>query len=273
MANQLRIQPTRPQGIGVVLDTAFQLYKASLPVVWPISLLLTIVGLPSTLYWMLGDQALPARGGLGVRFGFGFDALDPLGSSIGLISSLLSLWVMGALCLKQRAVGVDESLGLGAALKMALRRLPVLFAATILVVLAVAAGVLLLVVPGLILSVSLAMYMVLLLFENRGALDSVTGSHRLVWGNWWRSSVIFAVALVLIMVIFVAVGVVAGIVTPFVGSASEDIVIVSELVGTTVFNVLLMPFITAVMIALYWDLKLRKEGADLAARVNALNTA
>jgi hypothetical protein len=37
--------------------------------------------------------------------------------------------------------------------------------------------------------------------------------------------------------------------------------------------VLLMPFITSVMIALYWDLKLRKEGADLVARVNALNLA
>jgi hypothetical protein len=33
------------------------------------------------------------------------------------------------------------------------------------------------------------------------------------------------------------------------------------------------PFSTAVMIALYWDLKLRKEGGDLAARVNALSAA
>ena len=34
-----------------------------------------------------------------------------------------------------------------------------------------------------------------------------------------------------------------------------------------------MPFFSAMLIAVYWDLKLRKEGGDLAARVGALNAA
>ena len=33
------------------------------------------------------------------------------------------------------------------------------------------------------------------------------------------------------------------------------------------------PFYAAMIMALYWDLKLRKEGGDLAARVGALGTA
>ncbi|HEY0940215.1 MAG TPA: hypothetical protein VGE08_08975 [Steroidobacter sp.] len=273
--SQPRIQPTQPQGIGGVLDTAFQLYKASFAFVWPISLLLAIVGMPPTLYWMFSGAQLPETGGVSVSIGagLGFDPGDPLGSIIGLISGILTMWTMSALYLKQRAVGVDESLSIGDALKRALQRLPALVGASILFVLAVVIGLVLLLLPGLILMVSLMMYMALLLFENKGAVESLTGSHKLVWGNWWRSTAILTVALILVIVIFIALGVVAAIVAPFAGLIMEDIVMVGELVFNAVFNVLLMPFFTAVMIALYWDLKLRKEGGDLAARVNALNAA
>lgn len=274
----MAIQPTHPQGVGGVLDTAFQLYKASLAVVWPISLLLALVGMPPTVYWMISGRPVPDAGSIGANVGFtmGFDPADPAGSIIGLISGVLTMWTMSALYLKQRAVGVDEQLGIGEALKMALRRLGPLVGASVLFILAVVVGLVLLIVPGLILMVSLMMYMALLLFEGRGAVDSLTASHKLVWGNWWRSSAILTVALILVIVIFIALGVVAVIVAPFAGLAMEDVMmvgLVSELVFNAAFNVFLMPFFTAVMIALYWDLKLRKEGGDLAARVNALNAA
>ena len=274
----MTIQPSQPQGVGGVLDTAFQLYKSSLAVVWPISLLLAVVGMPPTLYWMSSGRPLPDARSVGANVGFsmGFDPADPVGSIIGLISGILTMWAMSALYLKQRAAGVDESLSVGDALKIALRRLGPLVGASVLFVLAVIVGLILLLVPGLILMVSLMMYMALLLFEDKGAVDSLTGSHKLVWGNWWRSSAILTVALILVIVIFIALGVVAVILAPFAGLAMADIVmvtLVSELVFNAAFNVFLMPFFTAVMIALYWDLKLRKEGGDLAARVNALNAA
>lgn len=275
---QPAIRPSQPQGIGGVLDTAFQLYKASLGAVWPISLLLALAGMPPTLYRMIGGQSVPEIDSVGASVGFnlGFNPADPVGSVVGLLSAILTMWTMSALYLKQRAVGTGEQFGIGAALQAALKRLGPLFVASILFLLAVLIGLLLLVVPGLILMVSLMMYMPLLLFENKGALDSLTGSHKLVWGNWWRSSAILAVALILVMVIFVAVIVVVAVAAPFLGLAMEDVTMVTlitELVFNAAFNVFLMPFITAVMIALYWDLKLRKEGGDLAARVNALNPA
>ncbi|MDY6947180.1 MAG: hypothetical protein SXG53_15800 [Pseudomonadota bacterium] len=274
----MSIQPSQPQGIGGVLDTAFQLYKSSLAAVWPISLLLAVVGMPPTLYWMFSGRPPPDAGSIGANVGLnmGFDAADPMGSIIGILSAILTMWTMSALYLKQRAVGVDEQLGLGEALQIALKRLAPLVGASILFVLAVVVGLILLLVPGLILMVSLMMYMALLLFEDKGAVDSLTGSHKLVWGNWWRSSTILTVALILVIVIFIALGLVAVVVAPFAGLAIEDIVmvgLVSELIFNAAFNLLLMPFFTAVMIALYWDLKLRKEGGDLAARVNALNAA
>jgi hypothetical protein len=272
------LQPRQPQRIGGVLDTAFELYTASIGSVWPISLLLAVAGMPPVLYRMIGARPAGAAEGVGASIGvsLGFNAADPVGSLVGLISAILTMWAMSALYLKQRAVGMGEPLGIGAALKVALKRLGPLFVASILFVLAVALGLVLLVVPGLILMVSLMMYMALLLFENKGVLASLTESHKLVWGNWWRSSAILAVALILLIVIFVAVVVLATIAAPLLGVAVEDaalFLMVTELVFNAGFNVLLMPFITSVMIALYWDLKLRKEGADLVARVNALNPA
>jgi hypothetical protein len=271
----MAIQPNQPQGIGAVLDTAFQLYKASLAAVWPISLLLAIVDMPPTLYRMFSGQPLPDVTGT-PSIEMILSLLDPVSSGIGLISGVLALWVMSALYLKQRAVGVDEPLSVGDALLTALKRLGPVLGATILFVIAVAVGMMLLLVPGLILGVSLMMYVTLLLFENKGAVDSLTGSHKLVWGNWWRTSAILSVAFILILVIFVALSVVAAIIAPFAGLALQDdtmMALGSELIFNAAFNVFLMPFFTAVMIALYWDLKLRKEGGDLAARVNALNAA
>jgi hypothetical protein len=40
-----------------------------------------------------------------------------------------------------------------------------------------------------------------------------------------------------------------------------------------VIQIVLSPFYCALILAIYYDLKVRKEGGDLAARVGALNTA
>lgn len=269
----MAIQPTQPQGVGGVLDTAFQLYKATLGAVWPISLLLAVVGMPPTLYLLFSGAPLPDLESTGFDLSTAFGANDPVSSAIGLISGILTLWVLSALYLKQRAGGVDEALSVGDALKVAVARLAPVLGSTVLFVIAFVVGLILLIVPGLILMVSLMLYMQLVLFEEKGPVEALTASHKLVWGNWWRSTAILTVALILVMVIFMAVGVVAAVAAPFLGIAIEDylmLALVGELVFNALFNLLFMPFFSAVMIALYWDLKLRKEGGDLAARVNAL---
>ncbi len=267
----MAIQPNQPQGIGGVLDTAFQLYKESLGSVWPISLLIAVISVLPGLYFLL----------------FGISTFDPQAIAAGdmsmfrtvlvmvLISVVPSMWAASALLLKQQAIGSDEAMTNGEAFRLALFRLLPLLGATILYGLAVGVGSLLLIVPGLILALSMIMFMPLSVFENKGPIDAVVGSHRLVWGNWWRTCAVFTVAAILLIVLFVAVGFVVAIITPFAGMASDSLIagMVVQLVLNAAVNVLVSPFTSAVMIALYWDLKLRKEGGDLAARVNALSPA
>lgn len=271
----MAIQPTQPQGIGGVLDTAFHLYKSSFSVVWPIALLLAIVNVLPVIYLLFVGMPSFDPTGLGGS-PLGVYADHPMALVIALLSGVLSMWVTGALLLKQYAIGIDEEMSTGSAFQVALTRLLPLLGASILFGLAVVVGMLLLIVPGVILTVSLILYMTLLLFENKGPIESLTGSHKLVWGNWWRSCAVLTLLSILLFVILIALGFVAALVLPFAGLAVADafmIGMVLQAVSNFAFYIFLGPFGSAAFIALYWDLKLRKEGGDLAARVDALSAA
>ncbi len=60
----MAIQPTQPQGVGGVLDTAFQLYKSSLSTVWPIALLTALISLlPSVVSGVRPEGIVGIRSG------------------------------------------------------------------------------------------------------------------------------------------------------------------------------------------------------------------
>lgn len=269
----MAIRPEQPQSIGGVLDTAFTLFKSSIGVVWPICLLLALAGAPPAIY-------LFTKGGAGVlNSSDPFSVLSTMSQpgymGANLLSMILSLWCFGALFLKMHAVGTDTELSVGAALQLSLGRVVPLFFMTILLVIAIILGVLLLIVPGLILTISLLLCWSLLLFENQGPVAALTGSHHLVWGNWWRTAAVLTVGFLIVMVLYAAVGMLVGLLLPLVGGIEDFVMfgLVTSLLVAVLGNVLLTPFYSALLIAVYWDLKLRKQGGDLAARVSALGTA
>ena len=269
----MAIQPDQPQSIGGVLDISFRLYKASIGSVWPLALLMILASSPQTVFTLMqGDT--------------GVDPADPLSALamfkdvrywlVTLLGVVLTLWVVAAIYAKEHAIGVGEELSNGEALQRALGSTIPLVIMTILFALAVAVGMVLLVVPGMILMVSLILGTNLVVIEGNGPLAALTGSHRLVWGNWWRTTAILTVGFVIVIVIYFAVLMLVGIVLPLIGFGSSDpfmfAMITTFLVGA-VINLLVTPYYVALLISIYWDLKLRKEGGDLAARVGALGTA
>jgi hypothetical protein len=270
----MAIQPTQPQGIGGVLDTTFQLYKSSLGLVWPLSLLLALVGAPPSIYLMMkgGGAATDADAALQMMGAM----TDPVYWLINVVTMAATLWVMGAMYLKQQAIGSDQQLSIGEALQASLGRILPLFLMSLLFFIALIIGVILLVIPFFILLVSLMLATGLVMFEDKGPVDALVGSHKLVWGNWWRTAAILTVGGILMFVIYMALALVIGLIMPFVGFGTGDVMmstLVSTVLVSVLLNVVAIPFFSAMLIALYWDLKLRKEGGDLAARVGALNAA
>jgi hypothetical protein len=269
----MSIQPSQPQSIGGVLDTTFQLYKASLVKLIPLSLLMVIASSLQYVYVFARGGANPADplAMLNMMQGWGY-WLSLLGGMIG------STWILSAAYLKIAAIGTGGELGSGAALQASLTRLPALFLMVILFTLALILGTLLLLIPGLILMVSLVLCFPTALFDGKGPVSALTESHRLVWGNWWRTAVMLTVGVIVIVVIYVVAGLIVGIVAPLlvIGGGPEDaalFALVSVMLIVVFMSLLLTPFYISLATAIYWDLKLRKDGGDLAARVGALNPA
>jgi hypothetical protein len=273
----MSIQPAQPQSIGGVLDTTFQLYKASVVKLIPLSVLLSVAEAPTSIYFFTHNP--PDTTDFFAMLNALADLMtNPAFLLVAGVQMILSTWVMSAGYLKVSAIGAGDGLGLGATLLRALKRLPVLVVMIILASIVLTIAFFLLIVPGLILSVSLALCYTLAVLENRGPVEAMTNSHRLVWGNWWRTAAILTVGFIVIIVISMVAGLISGVLTPLLAlsGGAEYVLLVTTIVGWVVgigMNVLLTPFYISLPISIYWDLKLRKDGGDLAARVGALNPA
>ena len=279
----MSIRPAQPQSIGGVLDTTFQLYKASVVKMIPLSVLMSVAEAPTSVFFFTQGGAATSTNPYAV--------LELMGSPtfllVAFVQLILTTWVMSAGYLKEKtgpkrlkvgAIGAGGDLGIGAALQKALTRLPSLVVMIIVVFIALIIALILLIVPFFILTVSLALCYTLVMLEDRGPIEALSESHRLVWGNWWRTAAILTVGFIIIFVISMVAGVITGVLTPLLvlGGGAAYVLLLSTIVGWVVgvgMNVLLAPFYIALPISVYWDLKLRKDGGDLAARVGALNPA
>lgn len=266
----MAIHPSQPQSIGAVLDTTFQLYKASVGRVFALSVLLVIASLPPSIYMLMRLGTSPGDVFAGLAL-----FRDPTYWALYVVSVLGTLAALGALYLKIGAIGTDQEVSIGQALEGGLRKMLPLFLLSILFAIALAVGVVLLIIPGLILMVSLIPSFSIALYEDKGPVQSLRESHRLVWGHWWRTAAVLTIGFIILFVLYMIAGVVAGVVFAF-GVLANDSLLVSTLVNLVVgglMTLLLTPFYISLLITVYWDLKLRKEGGDLVARVGALNPA
>ena len=272
----MSIQPSQPQSIGGVLDTTFQLYKASVVKMIPMMLLTIVAISPLYIYYVylftqIKGSSNPAA------------ALAAVGPGLGywiamVITMLTSQLMVAASAVKMNAIGAGGDTSVVQALQTALPRLPSLVIAALLYPIIVVLSALLLLVPFVILSVSLLLFVATCVFDGKGPISSLTASHRLVWGNWWRTAAILSVGFILLLVLYFVVLVVVGVFAPLagLGAGPDNALLFSVAVGGIVFLLVYLfvtPFYYSLMLALYWDLKLRKDGGDLAARVGALNPA
>jgi hypothetical protein len=269
----MSIQPAQPQSIGGVLDTTFQLYKASVVKLMPLSLLMAIASSPPTIYLLTNG------GNVADPFAMLSMMRSPAYWLTVVASWIATLWMMSAAYLKIGALGTGGELSIGTALQKALTRLPAILLMTLLFGIALLLGFVLLVIPCIILMVSLALCFNTALFGNKGPVEALTESHRLVWGNWWRTLVILSVGFIVVFVIYMAVSLVITALAPLLmlGGGDAESVLLLTLISSLLINLLvslaITPFYIAMLLAIYWDLKLRKDGGDLAARVGALNPA
>lgn len=251
------------QTVGQVLDSGMKLYRHGLGKVFPLTLTYGfIAALPTLVAPMdmseMQNQTSPLET---MKWFFIISAVAGLLSNIFLLATVRMLW--GAAQGKPVTTGV--------ALTTGIRKFPAFFIATILYVVAVIVGMILLIVPGVYLAGQYCMYMIAIVGENRGPLASLSRSRALVAGMWWRTTTVLTVGILIYMVLALAAGFMGGIALSVLGGDERGGVgsILEVLIHALIYA-LAAPVSLAIFVVQFFDLRLRKEGGDLQARLDAV---
>lgn len=152
----------------------------------------------------------------------------------------------------------------GAALMRGARRLHSVLWIGILITLALIPAFIALILPGIWLAVAWSVALAVLLVEGVRGRRALGRSFKLVRGRWWPTFGILIVAYLLILVVQIALG--ALVAAAILGGGTDSVAagaLLSSLVNTIAY-VVTTPLLAAVIAVMYFDLRVRKEGLDLA---------
>ncbi len=294
-------RPTEPRSIGGVLDDGLRLWRDSLAKTWPLALLaqlvvavplLVLASMFPGVVWTAQTRPLTAAGAADAQ------ALLSLFKSPSTWLAYLFMLILSVLCytaivVRIAGVAANSGVSLGGSLASALRLLPRLvmqlllfFVATFVAAIAVAllggigagiAGGSKVVTALMVIFICLAAVFVfgrvffasmVLILDDVGPAQSIGTSWRLTRGYWWRC----AGLLLVLFIIGLVFTLVAGFVSAALGAALGKGLLAagaSQLVSL-LFSSVLGSLYPAVLTAILYDLKLRKQGGDLLGRVDAL---
>jgi hypothetical protein len=272
--------PQRQLSVGEVLDLSFRIYRATLLRCLLFATCGVIAGQLAGIYVLIKGSTM-ARGGGGVT-GMVVQLRDPTFVTLYFVGLVFTLLFYAAVLLRQRAIITG---GTGAdALPAALRRLPALIGLLVLVII----GLCLSFLPGVVAGgalrtllfaaavlvlcyavVAISCAQTILLIDGEGPASSLVRSWRLTTGSFWRLSLIYTVALIILIALYAVIGAIAGFLAAVFAHGDLAMVAAFTQVIGIILGALATPFYAALGLAVLADLKVRKEGADLAQRISA----
>jgi hypothetical protein len=277
------VKPTAPRAIGGVIDDAIKLYRASFRTCLPIALIGSVIT-GSVSYYVI--SSFPALESLRDPAQI-WEMLKPSPLwSWFLLPGLASLLLLGAIIACQNALAAGTGpLSLWQALAASFGRLHWLLLAVLLWLVFIGSAIGIALIPispasrvlGVLAWIVLAIYlwgrlqlwMVALFADDVGTLRALGISWGLIEGHWWRAAMILTVGIFIVAVVSVVFGFVGGLAF-LVHPVDPMSLILDNQVVTAVERVFVTPMIPAVLVAMYYDFKLRREGGDLAARAKSL---
>jgi hypothetical protein len=252
----------RPLSVGEILDTSFSLYRRHFGALATVSLVCT--GLPLVLRLFV-----EAAGGLFAHL--------TLALLYGLSLGALSLIATGATVFIVSESYLGRPLTAREALMRATPYMGRILIAWLLIAVVIFLGSLLIIFPGIILAVGLAVAIPAVVLESgQSASGALSRSWELTRGSRWR---IFGLGITLFVLLYIPVVAISGLVAFLLprGSAaafgpSSTATIVALAIGG-VIQLFIYPLFYCVLTVTYYDLRVRKEGFDLELLASSLQTA
>lgn len=274
----------RPLGVGELIDVALKIWRRHfgtlarivVVIVAPIQILANLIlasVTPDEAFLETDFETEPFGPTTDPTFGdFGpvapeFDGGDVAGFLAGGITALLlpllaSLLASAALL---RAVSVAYLGGRPdwkESLQLAARRMGSLIWLAVLMGVGLIVAFLFLFVPGVWLAVSWSVAFAVLVAEDRGGTQALRRSFGLVRSRWWPTLGALLLGFVLQWIVGFIVGLPLGIIAAISEPGSLTAFLASG-VASIVASVVTTPFLAAVFVLVYFDLRVRKEGFDL----------
>jgi hypothetical protein len=258
----------RPLSVGEIIDVAIKIWRRHLAtlarivfvVVAPVEILSALVA-ASVSTSEIGIETIDATGNTTIDGGA--LAAWMAGMFTAQILSGLAFLISSAAVL--RAVSVAYLGGTPdwrESLRAATSRLGALIWLGFLMFGGLALAAVALILPSIWLGVAWSLAFPVLIAEGQRGSTALSRSFRLVKGRWWPTFGALALAFLFQFFLGLVLGIPLGFVTVFWDSNS-----LATLVLTTVVNVLASvittPFMAAVLVLIYFDLRVRKEGFDL----------
>ncbi len=265
----------RPLSFGEVLDTSFNLFKrnfksaviTSAVIMIPLTVLgsLAAAGLaPSDLSALEDPNVSPE------------EVLSLMGGLFGAIGVGALLQMVGSVLVQAATTRIYSENYRGVkveakdALRYGLSRMLAMVGLTILTSIGTFLGFLFCIIPGVWLYGMWGLAPASLIAEKSGPITALKRSFNLVKGSWWRvfgilvltSLIATVITSVIVTPIQLAFTFGSGFADPAAATLSSGYLAANALIQGLVSTVTL-PFIAAVVVALYYDQRVRKEGYDL----------
>ena len=295
------VKPTAPRSIGGILDDAVRLYRDSFAKAWPLALcaqlalaipLLIIrtqfAALPGAMANPMANPMAAAANSAAAMAVFKSPSiwlsyLAVMLVTIGFYNALLVL-------IDGFAAGKTESFG--RSLSAGFRLLPrtfllflAMFAVALIggVIVGILIGILSIFHVSAVIGILFGAYGAILIYawgraflanialvvEDAGVFSSLGMSWSLIKNHWWRTATVYSIAVIIGIVFYLIIGILSGVVIAVL-HGSVNIAMMASQIISIMGGTVLMSFVPAVLLVTYYDLRLRKGGADLASRVNAL---
>lgn len=256
----LRVGEILDAGIKIYLGNARSLMGLTAVVVVPFQALSALVLLSTTSHSSEVPHGLAAIGSTRASN----HATSLGGSAILDVTGLLIGVLTTAACVKAVSdVYLDQPTGIGVSLRFALRRLASLLWLEIITTVLLIPAFLALLIPGIWLYGAWAVAVPALLIEGCRGWGALRRSFRLVRRRWWAVAGVLLIATVMTSVVSGAIeGVLVAISLTGGAGVLATVLVVSVAAGLSA--VLTRPFQAAVTTVLYYDLRVRHEGYDVA---------
>jgi hypothetical protein len=245
-----------PRGIGEILSTAFEIYKANAQ---NLLMIVAIVVVPLTfISAFIGGVLFAPDTETVTVLGETIETVDTRTASAALIVALVGVVigviinaVLQAAIMRGAAQGsIGDQVDIDASYKWGFARFGSVLLISILVGLAVLGGFILLIIPGIIFLVMFSVAIPALVVENLRGTDAMSRSWNLVKGHFWH-------ALGLIIVAGIITAVVGGIIGAIGGAISDNWFV--AWIFQAIAQIITAPFAAIVSVLLYLDLRARRE--------------